>query len=177
MKFVEPEGINRVFIGLGSNMGDRAVLLESALNKFRNTHSMVVRASVLYETQPWGFRSSQWFLNQVALVHTCLSPADFLSYCLEVEDSLGRRRPHSSAGYFSRYIDIDILFYNSEVYEQEKLTIPHPGIPFRRFVLTPMAEIAGRFVHPTLSKSISQLLSDCRDQTGIHPYTAFNGTG
>lgn len=128
----------------------------------------VVRMSKVYESPPWGFVDNTTFLNQVLLVHTILDPANLLACILQIELEMGRSRKYK--GYNSRKIDIDILFYGDSIIEENNLKIPHPHIANRRFVLTPLTEIAAGFVHPQFRVTIGQLLEACDDNSIVLPY-------
>jgi 2-amino-4-hydroxy-6-hydroxymethyldihydropteridine diphosphokinase len=151
--------MNSVYIGLGTNLGDRKQNLIEAQTLLRQT---VVRASSYFDTEPVGFLDQPWFLNQVIEIETNLLPAKLLLRCMEVERKMGRERKVPKG---PRVIDLDILFYGNLIVNEPDLIIPHPAIPERKFVLDPMNEIAQDFVHPALRKSISQLLQECPDQS------------
>jgi len=146
-----------IFLGIGSNIGDRLANLQRAYDAFT-----VVHASSVYETEPVGFTEQPWFLNSVVQIESALSPLDLLKYCQSIEASLGRTREIWKG---PRTIDIDILFYGNRILKESDLTVPHPEISNRRFVLEPMNEIAPHFVHPASGKTISELLNLCPDRS------------
>lgn len=154
-----------VFLGLGSNLGDRLSNLYEAVGLISLRAGEVTALSSVYETEPWGFDSKNEFLNQVIKINTNLDPAKLLNELLEAERSLGGKR--SGPGYSSRIIDIDILFFGNEVINLENLVIPHPHIVNRLFALVPLCELAPEMIHPVLGKSISTLLSECPDNCRI----------
>ncbi len=127
----------------------------------------VCKKSSVYETAPWGFANQQPFLNQVICINTTLAPEQLLEKLLGIELQMGRRRLEKMG---PRVIDIDILFYRNYVVSQPDLIIPHPRIAERRFVLTPLNEIASAFVHPILEKTISELLQVCPDTLDVKIY-------
>lgn len=165
---MDPVKINKVFLLLGSNKGDRLWMLSEAMKKISFMGEIVSRSSI-YETEPWGFGSEENFLNTAVELHTCYSPAEILCEIKSIEIQLGREP--FMGGYRSREIDIDILFYDSDIIFREDLVIPHPLIPQRKFALVPLSEIAGDFIHPVANKTISEMLSDCND---ISKVTRFN---
>lgn len=151
-----------VFLGLGSNLGDRELYLERAIRLISQTIGLVSEQSGIYETEPWGFHSENSFYNMVIKVHTRYKPLELLKKIRSIEDQLGRVRDPSS--YISRTIDIDILFFSNRIIDKPGLTIPHPLIQDRRFVLVPLCEIAPKMIHPVLSVSFEELLNNCRDE-------------
>ena len=156
------------YLLLGGNQGDRIGILKKARKLISESVGEILETSMIYETAPWGFKDESKFLNQVIKVSTHLNPGKLLDILLEIEKSLGRMR--GSSGYQSRSIDIDILFYNNLVMNEENLIIPHPRIALRRFVLIPLAEIASGLIHPSFRISINELLKDCKDILEVVPY-------
>jgi 2-amino-4-hydroxy-6-hydroxymethyldihydropteridine diphosphokinase len=150
-----------IFLGLGSNIGDRFANLKNAID-FLDLNTEV--ASSIYETDPVEYLNQPRFLNQVIKVDTALRPLELLSWCHKVEQKLGRTREIYKG---PRTIDIDLLFYNDEVIESSILTLPHPGIPHRKFVLIPMDEIAPNFIHPVLKCSMHELLEQVKDNSAV----------
>ena len=153
---------NYVFLGLGTNLGDREANLAKAQELIRKSIGLIDSCSVIYETEPWGFQSENNFLNMIIKVHTSLKPTDLLKEIQLIEGQLGRIR--ESRQYASRTIDIDILLYSNLVIDKSNLTIPHPLIQDRRFVLAPFCDIAPEMIHPVLSKTFAVLLKECKDE-------------
>lgn len=158
--------MNHVYLALGSNRGDRRNNLQNAIKLLVEKAGKIVCASSLYETQPWQMNDATQFLNQVVLLDTGLTAPDLIKVILGIEESMGRVRSNNTI-YESRTIDIDILFFNNEILNSSLLTIPHPQITKRRFVLEPLSEIAPAYIHPQLNKSVSELLSSCTDEHSI----------
>jgi 2-amino-4-hydroxy-6-hydroxymethyldihydropteridine diphosphokinase len=155
----------RVYLALGSNLGDRERHLRLARESLA-PDVRVIRASTIYETPPWGVTEQPSFLNQVLLAESDLPPRALLHFLKERERALGRV---PTFRYGPRVIDIDILFYDDILLESPDLVIPHPRIPERAFVLVPMAELAPEFRHPALGKTMQELL-DAVDSRGIRPF-------
>ena len=148
-----------VYIGLGSNKGNREQLMAQAIEMLSVALGAPVRLSSLVETEPWGFSSQNKFLNMVALFTTTLSPVELLDATEDIERRLGRAVKSTAAtGYSDRPMDIDILFYGDEIISTPRLTVPHPRLHERDFVLRPLAEISPGLQHPVMGKSVSQLL-------------------
>jgi 2-amino-4-hydroxy-6-hydroxymethyldihydropteridine diphosphokinase len=154
--------MKRVFLGLGTNLGDREGNLNKALCSISENIGKVVRTSSVYETEPWGFTADIPFLNMVAEIETRLKPSGLLGRILMIEARMGRLR--GGKEYSSRIIDIDILIFGDIILNTKSLVIPHPLMHERRFVLVPFSEIAPDFVHPVLGKNIKTLLKECKDK-------------
>lgn len=142
-----------VYLSLGSNVGDRAANLRSAIDRLR-TLGQVEGVSSFYETEPVEFTAQPWFLNCVVKLDTEKMPKQLLSGILDVEQQLGRRRSQKKG---PRTIDIDILLFGNSIIETKGLTVPHPALHERRFVLEPLAEIAPDLRHPVFKKTIREL--------------------
>lgn len=154
-----------VYLGLGSNVGDRACNLRSALDCL-GPHADVTNVSSIYETEPVGFTRQKPFLNLTCRLRTNLTPKELLTAIKAIELQLGRT-PAPRNG--PRTIDIDILLFGDLRLESRDLVIPHPRMWERLFVLVPLAEIAPDVVHPGLHVTIRQLLEDCPDRHWVHP--------
>lgn len=157
--------MNKVFLLIGGNLGDRLALLNAAKEHISKDAGKITQESSIYETAAWGFVSEQDFLNQVIIISTDLSPNQVLRKCQIIENILGRVR--QSEHYASRTMDIDILFYNDEIINTRDLIIPHERLHQRRFTLEPLVEIAPNFIHPVNKKSPSELLHECTDKAKV----------
>ena len=157
--------MKKVYLGIGTNMGDREACLKVAIECIMESIGTVVRTSSVYETEPWGFSSNDQFLNMVAEVETALKPSGLLGRILMIEARMGRLR--SDTGYTSRLIDLDILLYGNKILNTKSLIVPHPRLHERKFVLVPLCEIAPDFVHPVLKKDIKTLLRECKDKSKV----------
>lgn len=153
-----------VFIGLGSNVGDRERALARARALLRQRGFEEDVASSLYLTEPVGGPPQDWFLNQVLGGHTALPPEELLQACLQVERELGRRRSVRNA---PRTLDVDLLLHGDEVRDGPELAVPHPRLHERRFVLVPLAQIAPRARHPLLGATAQELLQRCPDRSEV----------
>jgi len=149
--------MTKTYLSIGSNSGDRETFIKQAVNSLILCEEIdVIQTSALYETEPWGVKNQNWFLNIIVEIYTELSPRDLLVKLNQIEDSLGRNRKNESR-WGERTLDIDIVFYGDEVISTEILTIPHARMHERAFVLVPMMEIAPDFVHPIFNKTIVDL--------------------
>ena len=155
------------FILLGSNMGDREVILDMAIKEIEKRCGRIVKISYLYESEPWGFDTDLYFLNQAIAVETELEPHDLLKELLTIEAELGRKRTENHIGYESRPIDFDIIYIDDLVNEDDDLILPHPRLHLRRFVLVPLCEISPDYVHPILKETNSSLLEKCEDNSEV----------
>lgn len=159
--------MNSTYLLLGSNMGNSAEQLTTAIRNIEKKAGKLIRKSHRYATAAWGNINQPDFLNQVILIETALTASGLLETILAIEKLMGRVRTVKNA---PRIIDIDILFFNKEIIAQKNLMVPHPEIQNRRFVLIPMNQIAPHFIHPALKKSIHQLLLTCPDQLNVKKF-------
>lgn len=150
-----------VYIGLGSNLGDRAGNLQHARRRMEAAGLAIARASSIYETAPRDVPNQPWFLNQVVEIETELLPRQLLARLLRIEREMGRRRLVPKG---PRVIDLDILLYGSAAVEALGLSIPHPRLDERRFVLEPLAELAADVRHPRTLKTVREMLAAVADQ-------------
>lgn len=157
--------INKVYIALGSNKGDRLKHLQDAVDLIFKQIGKVNIISKVYNTPALGFESDD-FLNTCLLIETPLEAQDVLQQLLQIETQLGRQRTESS-GYEARTIDLDVLFFNDEIIENKDLVVPHKELHKRKFVLQPLFDIAPKYQHPVYQKSITELLQDCDDKSAI----------
>ena len=152
-----------VYIALGSNIGNRFALIQEAVFCIGSRIGTILSVSKVYETPAWGFESEA-FLNACIKIETEQTALDVLDSLLTIEKELGRDR-NLSEGYQARPIDLDILLFNNEIISHERLLVPHPRMELRQFVLTPLADIAAKTVHPQLKKSIEELQQKCEDDS------------
>ncbi len=157
--------MNKAFLLTGGNLGDRVNNMKHCSFLIEKSCGALIKKSSLYETAAWGKKDQPDFLNQVLLIDTPLTPESLLSALLTIEQQMGRYRGEK---YGPRIIDIDILLYNDEVISEPRLTIPHPRMQERRFVLEPINEISPGMIHPVLHKSMLQLLKECSDPLAVH---------
>lgn len=162
--------MNEAYLCLGGNLGNCAEIFTKTRELLVFYNIITISKSYIYKSEAWGMKNAPDFYNQVLHVKTVLEPEVLLQELLAIEKQLGRERS-IEAGYESRKIDIDILFFNTEIIEKEHLHIPHPKMHERRFVLQPLNEIAPSFLHPALKKTVSQLLKECRDTGKVEKLT------
>jgi 2-amino-4-hydroxy-6-hydroxymethyldihydropteridine diphosphokinase len=156
-----------VVLGIGGNRGNRLMNLKTAKRMITERLGRITENSSIVESEPWGYDSENLFLNQVIVIETDYSPEKLLDKCLGIEASMGRER---SDVYTDRIIDIDILFYAGLIISSEKLTVPHPRLHERLFVLKPLAEIRPGLIHPVFNLTIRNLFSLCKDSTVTRIY-------
>ncbi len=159
---------NKIFLLLGSNIEPRYDFLTKAKEAISNSVGSIITNSQIYETEPVGFEANQSFLNQVIIVSSNLSAQSTLNIILSIELDLGRKRVN--AGYSSRTIDIDILFFNNEIIKTNSLIVPHPRINERKFTLEPLAEIAPNFINPVHKISNKKMLEVTLDKSSVKIY-------
>lgn len=152
-----------VYLLLGGNIGDREAVMIKTIALLNQKAGIVNQVSSFYETEPWGMCNAQNFLNIALKLTTTLTAIALLNVLLEIEEQLGRKRNPLITEYESRPIDIDILFYGTAIIQSSRLTIPHPRLQSRKFVLVPLCEIAPELIHPVFQKSIVTLLNECQD--------------
>ncbi|MEW6366523.1 MAG: 2-amino-4-hydroxy-6-hydroxymethyldihydropteridine diphosphokinase [Acidobacteriota bacterium] len=156
-----------IYIGVGSNLGDREQNIRRGLEMLRSQATVVEAVSSIYQTEPWQCGPQPEYLNAAARLSSILSAAELVELMLAVERGLGRIRTGPGQ---PRTLDLDLLFHGCEVIETPSLTVPHPRLPVRRFVLVPLCEIAPSFVHPVLGKTVLELLSECPDRSRVEKY-------
>ena len=155
---------NKVFLLLGSNLGDRFLFLSQAKEAIAKEIGEIKLLSSLYESKAWGVEEQGDFLNQVIVCNSLLSAHEVLDCCLSIEKKLGRKR---KLRWGERTIDIDVLYYNDDCIDSERLKVPHPAIQDRRFTLIPLVELDANFVHPVWQKTHKALLENCSDNLEV----------
>lgn len=160
--------MNIAYLLIGGNMGDRESFLSGARGRINKRCGAILKQSSVYQTAAWGLENQEAFLNQALEIETHLTADELLKTILSIEEALGRKR---ELKYGPRIIDIDILLFNDEVIHCEGLTIPHPQMQNRRFVLAPLNEIAANVLHPVFDKTVARLLKDCPDKLPVQKIT------
>ena len=158
----------RIYLSLGSNVGDRAANIAAAIAALGERGVRVMCESSLYETEPVEFREQDWFLNSVVEGETKLEPEELLTVLLGIERSLGRERRVLKG---PRAIDMDILLYDGAELHTPEIDVPHPRMAERRFVLVPFAEIAPGVVHPVIRKTVAELLAETPDHSEVRRFS------
>lgn len=155
------------YLLIGGNIGNRLGFLASAKEKMKQKGIALIRESSILETEAWGITDQPSFLNQVLEIRTSLTPEELLSELLSIEKELGRIRTEKNG---ARTIDIDILYYESQIISKPGLSVPHDRISIRRFVLVPLLELIPDFVDPKTNKTIHKMLKDCSDKLEVNVY-------
>ena len=155
------------YVLFGSNMGDKENIFAEACLLINNRCGAITAVSSSYESEPWGFEASEWFLNRLIVVDTDLNPEAMLRELLAIEAELGRVRHPEKEGYTSRTADLDILYFCQRVIVTPTLTVPHPRLHLRRFALMPLCEVAPELMHPVFQVTQRELLHRCTDQSII----------
>jgi len=154
--------MNKAYLLLGGNIGDRKKVILAAIKLIKEKIGSVISLSSFYETAAWGIEEQNPFYNCAIIVETSKTPQQVMAEILEIEEMLGRKR--GSNKWTERIIDIDILFFNEEIINNEFIKIPHPRIQERNFALIPLLEIAQNYIHPLFKKTVQELLAECTDK-------------
>jgi|SRR5438477_11332913 len=160
------------YLSLGSNVGNREANLRAAIAALPTAGLRVVQVSSIYETQPVDYLEQAWFLNSVVEGQTHVPALDLLHGLRDIETRMGSKKEFPKG---PRLIDIDILLYGDETIETPELQVPHPRMMQRRFVLTPLAEMAPQLRHPSWSGNVAQMLADAPDQSDVRVFASFQG--
>ena len=155
----------KCFLILGSNKGNKLNYILEAKKEIEDKIGVICKQSLIYESDPWGYTDPSKYYNQVIVVSSNAEPSDILRKCLLIEQGMGRTRTIDT--YEARTIDIDILFLDHLIINTKDLTVPHPRLHERMFVLKPLEEIFPDFIHPGFNKSIHQLLKECTDTGSV----------
>jgi 2-amino-4-hydroxy-6-hydroxymethyldihydropteridine diphosphokinase len=162
--------MNNVYLLIGGNMGERMANLAAARNKINIDCGRITASSSIYETEAWGYKEQPAFLNQALAIETTLEAEKLMKEILKIEMALGRKREIPLG---PRIIDIDIIYFNEEIVETEIVSIPHPRLAERNFVLMPLVEIAPNYIHPVFNKTNALLLKECGDSSAVYKKTTF----
>ena len=160
--------MNNAYLLIGGNLGDRLANLNNAIQKIELHCGKIISSSTIYETAAWGFTEQPPFFNQALQVETALSATELMQQLLIIELSLGRERLLPLG---PRTIDLDIIYFNNEIIQNDIVSIPHPRMEQRNFVLIPLNEIAPTYLHPVLNIPTSTLLKQCRDESHVYKKT------
>ncbi|MCX7991228.1 MAG: 2-amino-4-hydroxy-6-hydroxymethyldihydropteridine diphosphokinase [Proteobacteria bacterium] len=156
--------MSRAYIALGSNLGNPAENINRAVSLLIAEGLKVIKSSSFYKTEPYGLKDQPFFINSVVVTETGLNVKDLFCLVKKIETQMGREK---TIKYGPRLIDLDIIFYDDLIYQDSVLTVPHPKMKERSFVLYPLWEIDSQFIHPLLKKTVSELKNDIKDNLGI----------
>lgn len=157
--------MHQVFLSIGGNLGNKRANFDKVYTHIQNESGSIILRSSVYETPAWGFESEDPFWNQVLCIETHLNPSEILENIKKIDAAFGRKRIRE--GYSSREMDVDILYFDDQIINAENLTIPHPLLHKRLFVVVPLAEIAPDWVHPVLKLTSVEMLDNCEDKSEI----------
>jgi 2-amino-4-hydroxy-6-hydroxymethyldihydropteridine diphosphokinase len=160
--------MHSVIILLGGNEGDIKATFQQCIAKIRTSGFSIEKQSYIYQSKAWGYESENLYYNQALVLKTNHNPQLVLDLLLETEKSLGRTRNNDRL-YSDRPIDIDIMFFDEQTIQTEKLSVPHPRLHLRKFCLVPLNELIPDLQHPVLRKTISELLHLCPDRSEVTP--------
>jgi 2-amino-4-hydroxy-6-hydroxymethyldihydropteridine diphosphokinase len=160
--------MNNAYLLIGGNLGDRLANLNNAIQKIELHCGKIISSSAIYETAAWGFTEQPPFFNQALQVETALSATELMQQLLNIELSLGRERLLPLG---PRTIDLDIIYFNNEIIQNDIVSIPHPRMEQRNFVLIPLNEIAPNYLHPIFNLPTSTLLKQCKDESHVYKKT------
>ena len=156
----------KVYLGLGSNLGNKLENIKKAI-KYIKKDLKITKISPVYKTEPVGCKNQDWFLNCAAEIWTKLTPPELFKFLQSVETKLKRKKTFKNG---PRTIDIDVLFYGSNIIKTKKLIVPHPRMHIRLFVLEPLSKINPNFVHPKLGKTVAELKNNLKNKNGVELY-------
>ena len=159
--------MNKVFLLTGGNVGNRQQYLRESIERVETECGKIITCSAIYETAPWGNTRQAAFLNQALELLTAWPAAALMQQLLAIEQTIGRKRAEK---YGPRIIDIDMLLFNDDIIDTPVLTVPHPQMANRRFVLQPLNEIAASYIHPVFKRTIAQLLQACPDPLPVKKF-------
>ena len=160
--------MNKVYLLIGGNIGDRLANLNTAIDRIEACCGKLLKISSIFETEAWGLKDQNAFLNQALYIETKMPALELMEKLLSIEIQLGRIRTTPMG---PRIIDIDIIYFNEEIINNPKLTVPHPRLAERNFVLMPLVEIAPNYLHPILKRTNASLLKECGDSCAVYKKT------
>lgn len=159
--------IENIFLGLGSNLGDRKLNLKKSITLLNSRVGRILNKSRIYESEPWGLKEQSHFLNQVIEIESQIEPIDLLNICKNIELDMGRK---TEIRWGKRVIDIDILYYKSRVINNKNLVVPHKLMHERNFVMIPLNDLNEYHQHPILKRSNKEILNNCIDSCKVKNY-------
>lgn len=149
-------------ISIGTNIGNRLLNIKTAIDEIKINLGEVINISAVYESEPWGFISKNWFYNAIIILKSNIYPQQLIEKLLEIEKTMGRER--NEKGYVDRCIDLDVILCENFTICSKNITLPHPKMQERLFVLLPLYEVLPQWIHPRLKKNIYEMIQDCEDK-------------